>query len=182
MTKAPVVITVGRIESGIRNNIMPEESTMYGTIRTLDSKMRLDVHERIKRVATNIAEANGATADITIDEKTLVTYNDPELLKKIIPSLEKSTSKENVIERNWVSGSEDFSYYGLKAPSVFLNLGGMPKGNDPLKAPAHHTADFFVDESGMKTGIKAFCNIVFDYMNMSTTANQSSQTKKQFSL
>ena len=180
LTKAPVVITVGRIESGIRNNIMPEESTMYGTIRTLDSKMRLDVHERIKRVATNIAEANGATAEIAIDEKTLVTYNDPELLKKIIPSLEKSTSKENVIERNWVTGSEDFSYYGLKAPSVFLNLGGMPKGNDPQKAPAHHTADFFIDESGMKTGIKAFCNIVFDYMNMSATINQSSQTKKPF--
>jgi amidohydrolase len=180
LTKAPVVITVGRIESGIRNNIMPEESIMYGTIRTLDSKMRLDVHERIKRVATNIAEANGATAEITIDEKTLVTYNDPELLKKIIPSLEKSTSKENVIERNWVTGSEDFSYYGLKAPSVFLNLGGMLKGNDPQKAPAHHTADFFIDESGMKTGIKAFCNIVFDYMNMSATTNQSSQIKKPF--
>jgi amidohydrolase len=55
----------------------------------------------------------------------LVTYNDPELLKKIIASLEKSTSKGNVIERNWVTGSEDFSYYGSKAPSVFLNLGGM---------------------------------------------------------
>ena len=77
-----------------------------------------------------------------------------------------------MIERNWVTGSEDFSYYGLKAPSVFLNLGGMPKGNDPQKAPAHHTADFFIDESGMKTGIKAFCNIVFDYLNMS--CNQQS--------
>jgi amidohydrolase len=180
LTKAPVVITVGRIESGIRNNIMPEESTMYGTIRTLDSKMRLDVHERLKRVAANIAEANGATAETTIDEKTLVTYNDPELLKKIIPSLEKSTSKENVVERNWVTGSEDFSYYGLKAPSVFLNLGGMPKASDPQKAPAHHTPDFFIDESGMKTGIKAFCNIVFDYLNTEASATPSNQSKKAF--
>ena len=56
----------------------------------------------------------------------------------------------------------------------------MPKGNDPQKAPAHHTADFFIDESGMKSGIKAFCNIVLDYMNMSVTANQPSQTKKPF--
>jgi len=180
ITKAPVVISVGKIEGGVRSNIIPEECVMYGTIRTLDSKMRLDVHEKIKRVATNIAEANGATAETVIEEKTLVTDNDPALLKKLIPSLENAAGKDNVAERNWVTGAEDFSYYGLKAPAVFLYLGGMPKGNDPQKAPAHHTADFYIDESGMKTGIKAFCNIVFDYLNMAATPNQSSQTKKPF--
>jgi amidohydrolase len=137
---------------------MPEESIMYGTIRTLDSKMRLDVHERIKRVATNIAEANGATAEITIDEKTLVTYNDPELLKKIIPSLEKSTSKENVIERNWVTGSEDFSYYGLKAP-LFLNLGGMPKGMIHKKH-LHITRQISLLMKRNENRDQGFCNIV----------------------
>lgn len=180
LTKAPAVITVGKIEGGVRNNIIPEECVLYGTIRTLDSKMRLDVHEKMKMVATNIAAANGATAEVTIDEKTLVTDNDPSLLKKLIPSLENAAGKDNVIERNWVTGSEDFSYYGLKAPAVFLYLGGMPKGSDPRKAPAHHTADFYIDESGMKTGIKAFCNIVFDYLNMSSATNQSSQGKKPF--
>jgi len=177
LTKAPVVISVGKIDGGVRSNIIPEECVLYGTIRTLDSKMRLDVHEKIKKVAANIAEANGATAETLIEEKTLVTFNDPALLNKLIPSLENAAGKDKVSERSWVTGAEDFSYYGLKAPAVFLYLGGMPKGNDPLKAPAHHTADFFVDENGMKTGIKAFCNIVFDYMNMSATTNQSSQTK-----
>jgi amidohydrolase len=180
LTKAPAVITVGKIEGGVRNNIIPEECVLYGTIRTLDSKMRLDIHEKMKMVAANIAIANGATAETVIEEKTLVTFNDPTLLKKLIPSLENAAGKDNAVERNWVTGSEDFSYYGLKAPAVFLYLGGMPKGNDPSKAPAHHTADFFVDESGMKTGIKAFCNLVFDYMNMPATTNQSSQTKKPF--
>ena len=180
LTKAPAVITVGKIEGGVRNNIIPEECVLYGTIRTLDSKMRLDVHEKIKMVASNIAAANGATAETTIDEKTLVTFNDPTLLKKLIPSLENAAGKDNVAERNWVTGAEDFSYYGLKAPAIFLYLGGMPKGSDPQKAPAHHTADFFVDESGMKTGIKAFCNIVFDYLNMAATSTQSSPIKKAF--
>src|SRR6185436_7431066 len=114
LTKAPVVISVGKIDGGVRSNIIPEECVMYGTIRTLDSKMRLDVHEKIKRVATNIAEANGATAETVIEEKTLVTFNDPILLKKIIPSLENAAGKDNVAERSWVTGSEDFSYYGLK--------------------------------------------------------------------
>ena len=166
LTKAPVVITVGKINGGVRNNIIPEECVMDGTIRTLDSKMQQDVHARIKHTATKIAEAGGATAEVSIDTKTLVTYNTPELVKKMIPSLQSAAGANNVLEREWVTGAEDFSYYGTKAPSFFFYLGGMPKGNDPKKAPPHHTAEFFVDDAGMKTGITAFCHLVIDYMNM----------------
>jgi amidohydrolase len=84
----------------------------------------------------------------------------------MIPSLESAAGKQNVKEREWVTGAEDFSYYGTKAPSFFFYLGGMPKGKDKATAPPHHTADFYVDDSGMKTGIRAFCDIVIDYMNM----------------
>ncbi|MBL0153953.1 MAG: amidohydrolase [Chitinophagaceae bacterium] len=165
LTKAPVVITVGKINGGVRSNIIPEECVMDGTIRTLDSKMQKDVHERMKITATNIAEANGATATVTIDTKTLVTYNTPELVKQMIPSLQSAAGVNNVAEREWVTGAEDFSYYGTKAPSFFFYLGGMTKGNDPAKAPPHHTADFQVDEAGMKTGVRAFCHLVIDYMS-----------------
>lgn len=166
LTKAPVVVTVGKIDGGVRSNIIPEECTMLGTIRTLDADMQKEVWEKIKLTATKIAESGGATADVSIDTKTLVTYNTPELVAKMIPSLQSAAGKENVKQRDWVTGAEDFSYYGTKAPSFFFNIGGMPKGMDPKKAPPHHTAEFYVDESGMKTGIKAFCNMVIDYMNM----------------
>lgn len=162
LTKAPVVITVGKINGGVRQNIIPETCQMAGTIRTLDADMQIEVHEKIKHTAKHIAEASGATAEVTIETKTLVTYNDPELLKKVIPSLEKAANQ--VKPREWVTGAEDFSYYGTKAPAVFLYLGGMPKGNDPAKAPPHHTADFYVDNSGMPTGIRAFCSLVLDMM------------------
>ncbi|MCY7310120.1 MAG: amidohydrolase, partial [Chitinophagaceae bacterium] len=166
LTKAPVVITVGKIHGGVRQNIIPEECQLDGTIRTLDSDMQKEVHQRIKWTATKIAEASGAVAEVSFDTKTLVTYNTPELVKKMIPSLESAAGASNVKERSWVTGAEDFSYYGTKAPAFFFYLGGMPKGKDPAKAPPHHTADFYVDDSGMKTGIKAFCDLVFDYMNM----------------
>lgn len=166
LTKAPVVITVGKIHGGVRNNIIPEECVMDGTIRTLDNNMQKEVHEKIKWTAQKIAEASGATAEVSIDTKTLVTYNTPELVKKMISSLEAAAGTGNVRERNWVTGAEDFSYYGTKAPAFFFYLGGMPKGSDPKNAPPHHTADFFVDDEGMKTGIKAFCHLVIDYMNM----------------
>ena len=163
LPKAPVVITVGRINGGIRENIIPEEVTMAGTIRTLDFEMQKDVHEKIRQTAKSIAESMGATAEVMIDTKTLVTYNTPDLVKKMLPSLEKAAGKENVSEMNWVTGAEDFSYFGQKAPSFFFNVGGMKKGQDPKTAPPHHTPDFYLDDSRMDVGVKAFANIVFDF-------------------
>ena len=169
LSKNAAVISVSVIDGGIRANIIPEEVKMTGTIRTLDTGMQRIIHEKIKLTASKIAEASGATAETVIESKTLVTYNNPELTKKMIASFIKSAGADNVIETEAVTGAEDFSYFAEKVPSLFFFIGGMTKGSDPKLAFPHHTPDFRIDESGMKTGIKAFCNIVFDYMNMQTT-------------
>ncbi|MBX3241507.1 MAG: amidohydrolase [Chitinophagaceae bacterium] len=163
LTKAPVVITVGKIHAGVRSNIIPEELVMEGTIRTLDSDMQKDVHARIQKTVDNIVAASGATAEVVIDTKTKVTYNDPELVKLTLPSLEKAVGKNNVSETEWTTGAEDFSFFGDKAPAFFFFLGGMPADEDPKKAAPHHTPDFFIDDSMLDAGVKAFCNIVLDY-------------------
>jgi amidohydrolase len=174
LTKAPVVITVGKINGGVRENIIPEELTMAGTIRTLDDTMQKETHEKIKLTAQKIAESVGATAEVSIETKTLVTYNTPELVRQMLPSLEKSTGKGNVLETEWVTGAEDFSYYRLKAPAFFFQVGGMPAGKNPKDAAPHHTPDFFIDDSRLDVGIKAFCNIVFDYKPAGKIAQNSS--------
>jgi amidohydrolase len=163
LTIAPVVITVGKFHSGVRNNIIPEEAMLEGTIRTLDNAMQKEVHQKIKQTARHIAEASGATAEVDIDTKTLVTYNDPALVKQMLPALEKAAGKGNVTETAWQTGAEDFSFYAAKVPSFFFYFGGMPKGNDPAKAPPHHTAAFFIDDSMLDVGVKAFCQLVLDY-------------------
>jgi len=163
LTKAPVVITVGRINGGVRENIIPEEMTMSGTIRTLDEEMQKVVHEKIKITAQKIAESMGATVDVKIDIKTPITYNTPELVRATLASLEKAAGKENLMESNWVTGAEDFSFYRQKAPAFFFNVGGMPVGKNRRDAAPHHTPDFYIDDSRLDVGIKAFCNIVFDY-------------------
>ena len=89
ITRAPAIVTVGKIHGGIRTNIIPEECLMEGTIRTLDSDMQKDIWERIRKTATNVAEASGATTEVTIVTKTLVTYNNPELVKMMIPYFTK---------------------------------------------------------------------------------------------
>jgi amidohydrolase len=163
LTKDAAVISVCVINGGVRSNIIPEEVDMTGTIRTLDSAMQNEIHERMRRTVTKIAESAGATAEITIDKKTLITYNDPGLVKKMLPSLQQTAGNDNVIWMDAMTGSEDFSFFGAKVPSFFFFLGGMKKGQDPKTAFPHHTPDFYIDESGFKLGVKAFCNLVFDY-------------------
>ncbi|WP_336514069.1 amidohydrolase [Pollutibacter soli] len=163
LTKAPVVITVAKFHSGVRSNIIPEEAVLEGTIRTLDSKMQKGVHEKIRHVAKKIGESWGAQVEVEIETKTLVTYNDPALVSLLIPSLVSAAGKENVSESRWTTGAEDFSFFGEKAPAFFFNLGGMPKGQDVSKVAPHHTPDFYIDDSMLDVGVKAFCQMVFDY-------------------
>lgn len=165
LTKDAAVISVCVIKAGIRPNIIPEEAEMTGTIRTLDTAMQNDIHERIRRTVTKIAESAGASAEVTIDRKTLITYNDPALVKKMLPSLSRTAGEENISWMDAMTGSEDFSFFGAKVPSFFFFLGGMKKGQAPHTAFPHHTPDFYIDESGFTLGVKAFCNLVFDYAN-----------------
>lgn len=163
LTEAPVIITVGKINAGVRPNIIPEEAVMEGTIRTLDSKMQKEVHERIRNMAKNIAASYGATAEVSIDTKTLVTYNDPKLVAQSLASLKEAAGDKNVVPYHWVTGAEDFSYYGTKAPSFFFYLGARDPKITTDEAPAHHTPDFYIDDSRLDVGVKAFCQLVFDY-------------------
>jgi metal-dependent amidase/aminoacylase/carboxypeptidase family protein len=94
-----------------------------------------------------------------------VTYNDIALTEKMLPSLQATAGAGNVKLKSAVTGAEDFSFYQEKIPGLFFFLGGMPKDKDPLKAPSHHTPDFFLDESGFNLGVKALCNLTLDYMN-----------------
>lgn len=166
LTKEAAVITVGRIQSGIRENIIPEEAIMAGTIRTLDESMQNQIHEKIRLTATKIAESAGATAEVTIEKKTPVTYNDIALTAKMIPSLNKAAGTENVILINAVTGAEDFAFYQKRVPGFFFFVGAMPPDQDPTKVPSHHTPDFMIDERGMLTGLRAMLNVTMDYMYM----------------
>ena len=166
LTKEAAVISIGRINAGIRENIIPEEAVMAGTIRTLDEEMQKKIHEKIKLTATKIAESGGATAEVVIDNKTPVTYNDPQLTEKMVSSLERAAGKENVLRINPVTGAEDFAFFQQNVPGLFFFVGAMMPDQDPKTVPAHHTPDFMIDERGMLTGLKAMLNVTLDYMNM----------------
>jgi metal-dependent amidase/aminoacylase/carboxypeptidase family protein len=139
---------------------------MTGTIRSLDSKVQELLHSRIKQVVTSIAESAGATADVNITKQTLITYNDPSLTEKMVPTLEATAGKDNVSITPAVMGAEDFSFYQEKIPGLYFFLGGAPKGKPLAETAPHHTPDFYIDESGFLLGMKVLSNLTVDYMEM----------------
>jgi amidohydrolase len=168
ITENTGVVTIGSIHGGNRSNIIPEQVEMLGTIRAFTSDDEKMLIERVRQVATKTAESAGATAEVIIPYSSHypVTYNDIALTEKMLASLQKTAGTNNMVLRNPVTGAEDFSFYQEKVPGLFFNLGAMPKGTDPKKAPSHHTPDFFIDESSFLLGVKAIANLAVDYMEM----------------
>ena len=165
LTKEAVVISVGSIHSGIRFNIIPEELEMIGTIRTLDKEMKEHIRSRIKYMVPNIAKAYRANASVEIKDGADITFNDPYLTKKMIPSLQKIVGINNVIEIPAVTGAEDFSYFQSKIPGFYFFLGGTPLEISENEAPSHHTPDFFVDDKSLIIGVKALSQLAIDYLS-----------------
>ncbi len=167
VTENAGVVTIGSIHGGVRSNIIPEEVKMMGTVRNLSKEDEAYFKERIITIATKTAEAAGATAEVKIPFSVHypLTYNDPALTVRMLPTLQMAAGKDNVKLKPAVTGAEDFSFFQEKVPGLFIFLGGMPKGQDPKKAPSHHTPDFFIDESGFTLGVKALSNLALDYMD-----------------
>ena len=167
ITQNAGVVTIGSIHGGVRSNIIPEQVEMFGTIRTLGKEDEKMVIDRIRTIATKTAEAAGAVAEVEIPyfSHYPVTFNDLALTSQMLPSLQKSAGADKVILIPAATGAEDFSFFQEKVPGLFIFLGGMPKGKNPVTSPSHHTPDFFIDESGFTLGVNTLANLTLDYMN-----------------
>ena len=158
------VVTVGTISGGVRYNVIPPDVEMSGTVRALNTEVQKQIWASIRRIATNIAESAGATADVTIEPYVPVTINNPALTAQMLPTLQAVAGAPNVKEIKAVTGAEDFSFYQEKVPGLFLFVGGMTKGQDPAAAADHHTAGFRIDESGLTLGVKILATLAADYL------------------
>ncbi|WP_066552990.1 amidohydrolase [Croceicoccus bisphenolivorans] len=163
-SKAPSVITIGQIEGGTASNIMPESVEMVGTIRTFDSEMREDLIARVRRTAESIAASAGAKAEVTVDPYAPVVYNDPDLVKRMEPTLRKA-SGGHLREMALVMGSEDFSHYMKDIPGLFVFLGvNMPEAERKGTVPDVHTPTFMLNEAALKQGVVTMSMLALDYL------------------
>ncbi len=165
ITQNPAVVSAGIIKGGGRNNIIPDSVEVIGTIRTFDPKQKQQIYDAMKRLVENTAEASGATATFEFASyANPVTYNNPELTARLLPSLRKVAGAANVKEIPFITASEDFAYYGQKIPSFFFMVGSTPKGVDVLTAPANHSPLFYLDEASIPLATRAFTAVAVDYL------------------
>ena len=156
------VVTVGSFHGGSRNNIISDKAEMDGTIRTHNEKAREVIHRRIVELATQIAEANGAKATVTIDKLYPSTYNNVELTNEMLPVLQQaSNSVEEIFP---VMPAEDFSFFQQKIPGMYFFLGIIPPETAPDSIEANHSPRFHVDETAIPTGLKAMSYLAVNYL------------------
>ncbi|MGB5361287.1 MAG: amidohydrolase [Eudoraea sp.] len=164
LTNEAAVISVGKIKSGVRFNIIPESAEMIGTIRTLDYDMQKMINRRMEEMVPAIAKAYGGEATLDIHTNTAITYNDPDLVVQMLPTIKRVAGEVNVQTQNAITGAEDFSYFQEKVPGFFFFLGGMTAGSN--QSFPHHTPDFLIDDSGLLLGVKTLTEMSLDYLNM----------------
>jgi amidohydrolase len=171
LTTAPLVITVGAFNGGLRENIIPDTVVMIGTIRALDPGIRQQAHDRIRRTATSIAEAAGATAAVTITEGYPVTVNDERLAEWIGPVLRRVAGTDNVGISRPSMPAEDFSRFQQRVPGLMFGLGVSPPNVDPAKLGSNHSPLFQGDDAALELGVRLMSNVAADFVRRGQTAD-----------
>jgi amidohydrolase len=165
ISREPAVVTVGMIKGGVRENIIPDNVEMRGTIRTFDEGMRDDVHERVTTLAEAVSRGSRAGCTVCIEKNYPVTVNDPALTELMVPTLQRVAGTEHVQFVPKVTGSEDFSYFQQLVPGLFFFVGVTRPEIDPAKAPANHSPRFHVDERALLLGVRSLSHLVCDYVD-----------------
>jgi amidohydrolase len=163
ITKGPAVITIGSIHGGVRGNIIPDDVSMLGTIRTFDAGVREELHARLRKTVNLVAEASGAEATVTIDPYAPVTGNDPELLRQMMPTLEWAAGPDKVVEHPLITGAEDFAHFEQRIPGLYLMLGINEEGVGAGQAASNHSPLFHVNEDALIVGVRTMVGLALDY-------------------
>jgi amidohydrolase len=165
ITSLPAVVTVGKFDGGVRQNIIPESVEMRGTIRTFDPGVRADIIERMRRTAADIAASSGAKATLTMSaDSNPVVLNDPKLTERVLPSLRRLVGEQRVQVAPLQTGAEDFAFYAQQVPGFFFYVGVTPAGTDVADAPSNHSPLFYIDEPALRVATRALMNVAVDYL------------------
>ncbi len=163
VTRAPSIISVGRISGGIRSNVIPDVVELEGTIRAFDPDMREQIHTAVERTARLIAESAGATIDFELEKGSPPVRNDADLTAMMLPALERASGRP-LVPLQPQTVAEDFSEYGELTPSLFVFLGNWPEDMDPTQQPTNHSPRFDMHEPYLERGVRAFAHMVVDYL------------------
>ncbi len=157
------VVTVGIMKAGTRNNIIPSTAMLEGTIRTFKDSYTDQIRDEIKLISEKVAEAHHASAEVEfrVYGGYPVTVNDENLARDFSSSLMEAANGDFFEARVPRTGAEDFSFYAQQVPGLFFFLGVNAPGVED--SPTNHSPYFYVDDSALTNGVKAFVNLVEDF-------------------
>ena len=159
----PFVITVGAVHSGTKENIIPDEAVLEGTIRTLDESTRKRAKAKVTEVAQGVCKAFGAKAKVEFEKDAYpVTVNDEMVTEKAM-KIVKNLHGTRIKQREPLLGGEDFSRFLHEAPGTFYFLGTV----NPRKGCTYpnHSSKFKVDEDVLKLGTASLAMLAFEFAN-----------------
>lgn len=167
LAKAPAVITFGTIRGGTHANVIPDEVRLEGTIRSFDAAMRVDIQERLRRTVRGVAESCGTTAEVEIHPVNPATVNDPDLVRRMRPSLEAVAGKDGVFDCELILATEDFANFATRIPGMYVFMGVTGPPRDPAEAAFNHSAYFQVDEDTFGPGVEMMARLALDFPRQS---------------
>lgn len=174
LTKGMGVVSVGQISGGTVSNVIPEEVSMAGTIRTNNEAIRQNILKKLPEMVKFTALANNVKANVDISSYAPVTTNDKTLTELTAPALETAVGKSQLhLLDNNASPSEDFAYYGKLMPSLFVFLGATPADQDMAKAAPNHSSEFVVDDATLKTGVETHVRFILNYPSIAKQVQAS---------
>jgi len=147
----PTVLSFGRVIADGRTNIIPSEVKIDGTFRTFDEPWRARAHDKIRSVATGIAESMGGTCEVFIDHGYPFLVNDDLATSEAKALAQHYLGKENVVDLDQRMTAEDFAYYSHIIPACFYRLGVKDPSWQNIRNL--HTPEFDADERSLETGI-----------------------------
>jgi hippurate hydrolase len=150
----PTVLSFGDMHAHGATNVIPDEVSIKGTLRTFDESWRMLAHQKIESICKGIAQGMGGDCDVNIPAGLPLVSNDKQLTEKMLHQLGTLFSEDQLMEMPIRMGSEDFGFYSQKIPACFLRL-GTRKANAPITNL--HTSSFDIDEQSILTGIRLFC-------------------------
>ncbi len=161
-TFEPVILTIGTIHGGSRQNIIADQVKMEGTVRTLSEEVRQRVEQLMRETLAGVTTAYGARFELKYQRGTRVVYNEPKLVEESLPSIRKAVGDAQLLEVPKRMGAEDFSFYQEVIPGFLFRLGSGNKAKGIIAEG--HTPEFDIDEDCLVVGVKVMANLVLDFL------------------
>jgi len=153
------VVTVAIIRGGERENIIPGEVHLAGTVRTFDPKVQDMIERRMREIMGGITQAGGGSFEMTYDRNYPVTVNDPDLTTRMSPTLARVGKLRTLPP---TTGAEDFSFFAQQVPGFYFRLGTTKPGTS---SGGLHTPTYNGDDSAIPVGVRAMSALVIDYLS-----------------